>query len=186
MYEFVEPRIRRVVADHLGVGLEELAPEVSLTDDLAADSLDLVELALALESDFAIEIPERTLDTVRTYGDLVDATLALARSRDGRHAAHYAAPKIVWSCVVPAGDGATPNLARSGELTPYTAQEIAEDALRAGRGARLEVSVPAATNDAGVAWVQNQFAWLDHRGVKVVVHRDYQTPSHRPSQAVAI
>jgi len=38
----VEPRLRRVVADNLGVALEDLTPEVSLTDDLAADSLDLL------------------------------------------------------------------------------------------------------------------------------------------------
>ena len=44
MFDFVEPRVRRVVAEYLGVGVEELSDETSLTDDLAADSLDLVEL----------------------------------------------------------------------------------------------------------------------------------------------
>ena len=47
MFDFVEPRVRRVVAEQLGVNVEELTPEVSLTDDLAADSLDLLELTLA-------------------------------------------------------------------------------------------------------------------------------------------
>src|SRR5437870_6798472 len=45
MLEFAEPRIRRLVAEYLGVSAEVLTPEVSLTDDLAADSLDLVECA---------------------------------------------------------------------------------------------------------------------------------------------
>ena len=61
MYEFVEPHVRRLVVDHLGVGVEELVPEVSLRDDLAADSLDLVELALALEGRFGIGVPEHIL-----------------------------------------------------------------------------------------------------------------------------
>lgn len=66
--------MRRLVSRHLGVGLEELGSDVSLRDDLAADSLDLVELALALEATFAIAIPDRMLDRVRTYRDLVEAT----------------------------------------------------------------------------------------------------------------
>src|SRR6185436_10645621 len=80
MYEFVETHVRRLVADHLGVGVEELVPEVSLRDDLAADSLDFVELALAFEARFGIGVPEHILDQVRSYGDLVEAALNLIRS----------------------------------------------------------------------------------------------------------
>src|SRR2546422_7286863 len=67
---FVERSCRRLVADHLGVGVEQLVAGVSLREDLAADSLDLVELAMALEAKFGIVVPERLLDRVRTYGDL--------------------------------------------------------------------------------------------------------------------
>ena len=81
MYAFVEPHVRRLVAEHLGVGREELLSGVSLRDDLAADSLDLVELAVALEGEFAIGVPERVLDEVRTYSDLVHATGLLIRLR---------------------------------------------------------------------------------------------------------
>src|SRR5258705_10891150 len=77
---FVEPSCRRLVADHLGVGLEELVREVSLRDDLAADSLDLVELALALEAKFGISVSDRVLDLVRSYGDLVETTVDLIRA----------------------------------------------------------------------------------------------------------
>ncbi len=70
----MEPRVRRLVSQHLGVGLEQLVCDVSLRDDLAADSLDLAELALALEGTFAIVVPDRILDKVRTYRDLVEAT----------------------------------------------------------------------------------------------------------------
>jgi acyl carrier protein len=79
MEQQVEPRVRRLVAESLGVGPEELTPEVSLTDDLAADSLDLVELAVALEAELGADVPARLLQQVRTYGDLVQATLASLR-----------------------------------------------------------------------------------------------------------
>lgn len=81
MCEFVEPRLRRLVADHLGVGREELVSDVSLRDDLAADSIDLVELTMALERHFAIVVPELALRGVRTYGELVHATGLLLQAR---------------------------------------------------------------------------------------------------------
>jgi len=73
MDEFVEPHVRRLVAEQLAVGVEELVCDVSLRDDLAADSLDLVALALAVEREFAVVVPDRILDEVRTFGDLVRA-----------------------------------------------------------------------------------------------------------------
>ena len=81
MSEVTEPRVRSLVADNLGVSVEELAPEVSLTDDLAADSLGLLNVALALEAEFGIVVPDRMLERVRTYGDLVHATNFLVRER---------------------------------------------------------------------------------------------------------
>ena len=185
MFESAEPRIRRLVADYLGVSADELTPEVSLTDDLAADSLDLVELALALEGEFGIEVPERAIDEVRTYGDLVETAVALTRGQRARETSGAGAPPLVWSRVVPAGMAATSGLQRADELTPYSAEEIADDALRAGRGARLEVTVHAATSDAGVAWVQDQFAWLGKRGVDVSVHRDHPDAGAQRPHAVA-
>ena len=80
-YEVLEPRVRGVVAEQLGVGFEELVSEVSLREDLAADSLDVVELMLELENEFAIVVPERILEEVRTFGDLVRATGRLIRAR---------------------------------------------------------------------------------------------------------
>ena len=77
----MEPAVRRLVADHLGVGLEVLVSNVSLREDLAADSLDLVDLAMRIEAEFAIAVPDRVLDRVRTYGDLVKTTGRLVRSR---------------------------------------------------------------------------------------------------------
>src|SRR5262245_1235523 len=62
-----EPRLRHVVAEQLGVDTDELTAAVSLTDDLAADSLDLVELTLAIEEEFSLTLPESMLEEVRTY-----------------------------------------------------------------------------------------------------------------------
>ena len=185
MFEFVEPRVRRLVADYLGVSADELSPEVSLTDDLAADSLDLVELALALEGEFGIEVPERMIDDVRTYGDLVETAATLARDQEAREIFPWSTPPMIWTWVVPAGIETDTGLLRADMFTPYAAEEIADDALRAGRGARLEVTVPAATTDAGLAWVQDQFAWLDERGVQVTVHRDHHGAGGQRPHAAA-
>src|SRR5881396_4321314 len=80
MQAALEPRVRCLVADTLGVGIDELAPDVSLTDELAADSLDLVELAARLEAELGLVVPDRVVERLRTYGDLVRAAVAAARS----------------------------------------------------------------------------------------------------------
>lgn len=167
----IEPGIRRVVAKSLGVGPDELTPEVSLTDELAADSLDLIELGIALEAEFGITLPEAVLDQVRTYRDLVGSVDALARERQERERAGDGI-EFVRVCVVPGpgrGDG---ELHRACWLTPYTAEIIAEDTLRGGDGARLEMSVPANLSDAALARVQEQLAWLGDCEIGVSVRRD--------------
>jgi acyl carrier protein len=80
-YRAVEPHVGQLVAHHLGVGLEELDRGTSLRQDLAVDSLDLMELALEIESRFGIDMPDRLLARVHSYGDLVDATVRLIKQR---------------------------------------------------------------------------------------------------------
>ncbi len=171
MEEFVEPSVRRLVADHMGVGPQELVAEVSLRDELAADSLDLLELAMALEAEFVIAVPERLLGQVRTYGDLVHATGHLIRERLEAEARSAEAPPGMWARIVRAPSKPGGTLERSGWLTPYIAETIAEDALRAGGGTRLEVTVAASTTAGGLGRVQHQFAHLAERGVQVSVRR---------------
>jgi acyl carrier protein len=170
MEEFVEPSVRRLVADHLGVGAEDLAAGVSLRDELAADSLDLLELAMALEAQFAIVVPERILDQVRTYGDLIEATGLLVRARLEIETRAVESPPRIWARIVPAPGESGGTLERSGWLDPYTAQTIAEDAMRAGRRTRLEVTVAASTT-TDLARARHQFARLGERGVHVTVRR---------------
>jgi len=165
----IEPRLRGVVAERLGVGPEELRPDVSLTDDLAADSLDLIDLGLALEAECGVVLRRRALESVRTYGDLLVA-VAAARRRAARRA--RVAPIVARVRIVPArGNG---GLERSGELTPYEIEILVADALRAGPGARLEMELSASTDDAGLAATRKRFAWLAGRGVAVSVQRDHR------------
>jgi acyl carrier protein len=163
----IEQRVRALVAEHLGVDREVLARNVSLTDDLAADSLDLLELGLVLEASFGIVIPLRAIDRVRTYGDLMDVVTELL---DHRRPAVGRTPEFLWARVVPAA-AREGDLRRAGPFTPYARELIVEDVLRAGRGARLELTLPAGTDDATLATVRTWFSRLVERGIELSVRR---------------
>ncbi|GAC1360924.1 MAG: acyl carrier protein [Herpetosiphon sp.] len=62
-------RLKKVVAEQLGVDEEKIVPTASFTDDLNADSLDLVELIMSLEEEFGIEIPDEAAEKIVTVGD---------------------------------------------------------------------------------------------------------------------
>ena len=179
--EYVEPRLCRLVADGLGVEADELTADVSLTDDLAADSLDLLELVLAAESEFGVTIPERRIEALRTYGDLVDVVVGFVH----RPAPGAGEPAPVWARVTSASAGAAGAVERAVHLTPYAAQTIADDALHAGHGARLEVEVPVGTSDRDLHAVQAQFARLGERGVQVHVRRRSTFAPPAPLSAAA-
>ncbi len=165
-----ETRIRRVVAEQLGLSAQELTHDVSLRDDLAADSLDLAELAISLEEEFDVGLAESALDQVRTYGDLVETVLAAMRARQAE--ATPWEPLLVRARVVPAGAAGDAGLLHAGPLTPYLIESIVDDARRAGQGAALEVSVPAAATNADLDRIVRQLAPLAARGVQVSVRRD--------------
>jgi acyl carrier protein len=78
----VEPVVRGVVSDRLGVPADALRVPVSLVDDLAVDSLDLLEIVIDLESAFTIVIPEREIDRVRTIADLAELVAKYVWERD--------------------------------------------------------------------------------------------------------
>ena len=65
-------KVKKVVAEQLSVREEEINPESSFTNDLGADSLDLVELVMALEEDFDIEIPDEAAEKILTIQNAVD------------------------------------------------------------------------------------------------------------------
>lgn len=67
----VEDRVCGLIVEQLGVTREEVAPEAGFIDDLGADSLDLVELVMALEEEFDIEIPDEDAEKIQTIGDAI-------------------------------------------------------------------------------------------------------------------
>ena len=95
--------MRRQVADRLGVAYEELTPGVSLRDDLAADSLDLVELILALEAEFASAFPATVVDQLRTFGELLLATESLIRVRRTAEGRRAETPELNWTASTQVG-----------------------------------------------------------------------------------
>jgi acyl carrier protein len=68
----IEEKIKKIVAEKLSVEPEEVVPEASFVDDLGADSLDLVELIMAMEEAFDIEVPDEEAEKLQTVQDAVN------------------------------------------------------------------------------------------------------------------
>lgn len=68
----VDEKVREVVSNQLGVSLSEVVPEASFVDDLGADSLDLVELVMAMEEQFGMEIGDEDAEKMRNVQDVID------------------------------------------------------------------------------------------------------------------
>ena len=62
-------KIKKIIVDQLGAKPEEVVPEASFIDDLGADSLDTVELVMALEEEFEVEIPDEDAEKITTVGE---------------------------------------------------------------------------------------------------------------------
>ena len=67
----VSDRVRKIVVEHLGVEEDKVTEAASFIDDLGADSLDTVELVMAFEEEFSVEIPDYAAETILTVGDAV-------------------------------------------------------------------------------------------------------------------
>ncbi len=67
----VEERVRKIIIDQLGVDAAEVTPEAKFIDDLGADSLDTVELVMALEEEFGVEIPDEDAEKITTVRDAI-------------------------------------------------------------------------------------------------------------------
>jgi len=68
----VEQRVKEIIADQLGVDIEKITPEARFVDDLGADSLDVVELIMAFEEEFGVEIPDEDAEKIATVKDVLD------------------------------------------------------------------------------------------------------------------
>ena len=67
----IETRVKKIVVEQLGVKEDEVTPDASFVDDLGADSLDTVELVMALEEEFETEIPDEDAEKILTIKDAV-------------------------------------------------------------------------------------------------------------------
>ncbi len=67
----LEQRVSALVAEQLGVSAEEAVPDAAFIDDLGADSLDIVELVMAMEEVFDLEISDEDAEKIQTFGDVV-------------------------------------------------------------------------------------------------------------------
>ena len=68
----IEERVREIIAQQLGVGLDQIVDDASFIDDLGADSLDTVELVMAFEEEFDIEIPDEAAEKIATVGNAIN------------------------------------------------------------------------------------------------------------------
>jgi acyl carrier protein len=67
----IADRVKKIVVEHLGVEADKVVPAANFIDDLGADSLDTVELVMAFEEEFSVEIPDDAAETIVTVGDAV-------------------------------------------------------------------------------------------------------------------
>lgn len=65
-------RVKKIVVEHLGVEPDKVSENASFIDDLGADSLDTVELVMAFEEEFGVEIPDDAAETILTVGDAIN------------------------------------------------------------------------------------------------------------------
>lgn len=68
----VEDKVKKIIAEKLGVDMEEVVPEATFVDDLGADSLDLVELIMSMEEEFEIEISDEDAEELLCVKDAID------------------------------------------------------------------------------------------------------------------
>ena len=67
----VSDKVKSIIVEQLGVDEEEVTPDASFVDDLGADSLDTVELVMAFEEEFGMEIPDEDAEKLQTVGDAI-------------------------------------------------------------------------------------------------------------------
>jgi hypothetical protein len=169
----IEGAVRRVVARHLGISARLLAPNVCLQADLAGDRESVRELVLAVEQHVGVRVDSRFLDEVRSYGELVSATIDAIREQRTR-LRQESGEAATGRVRIEAADGRVVECA--GALTPYVLEGVCDDARRAGSGATVRVCIAETTTDEQMAQLRDRLAGLGRRGVTVHVARRPESP----------
>ncbi len=68
----IDERVKKIIAEQLSVEIDKITPEARFVDDLGADSLDTVELVMALEEEFEIDIPDEEAEKIVTFQDVLN------------------------------------------------------------------------------------------------------------------
>jgi acyl carrier protein len=78
----LEQRVQEIIVEQLGVSAEEAVPQASFIEDLGADSLDIVELVMAIEEEFGLEIPDEDAERMQNIGDAISYVEERTAGRD--------------------------------------------------------------------------------------------------------
>src|ERR1700752_2346740 len=81
--ESVEKKVERIIVEQLGVNPEQVTPKASFIEDLGADSLDIVELVMAFEEEFSVEVPDEEAEKLQTVGDVIKYIEERAKQQGG-------------------------------------------------------------------------------------------------------
>ena len=149
-----------------------LDPAVSLRDDFGSDGKTIAEIVLAVETRLGVRLHERVLDEVRSYGELVAASIEAIRVRRAqlkRDAAESPAGRV--EVMGPKGLV----VERTGTLTPYVLETVCDDVRRTGGGASVLVTLSEPASDDQLQTLRDRLASLERRGVTIrITRRDPQ------------
>jgi acyl carrier protein len=196
VFELAEVRLRQLVAERLGVATAQVGTNSRLGEDLGADEVDLLEIAVGMEEEFGLVVSDAVLAGLRTYGDLWASLALLLQNLTDADAAELLASGIARVRVIrnpPDDVGSTLRVAR---ITPRLVEDIIEEVLWTKGVVRLEVTCAPDTTDRQLARIAQRLAWLRNRGVQVSVQRigadtapsvgnGRHAPGDTPSQSVA-
>ena len=169
--ELAEARLHQLVAERLGINATQVRPDASLVDDLGADEVDLLEIAVALEEEFGLVVPDAVLGRVRTYGELSAALTVLLGSLAESDVAELLASGSVRVRVISNAPEEAGAMLRAARLTARVIEGIIDEVLGTVGVTRLELTCSCDTTDSQLARIAQQLAWLRNRGVQVCVQR---------------
>jgi acyl carrier protein len=92
----IAEKVKKIVVEHLGVEEAKVTPESSFIDDLGADSLDTVELVMAFEEAFSVEIPEDAAEKISTVKDAIDY-IEKQKAAESSSPGWGSSPRSVWA-----------------------------------------------------------------------------------------